>query len=39
VRRPIVVNVDGETSEARRFVYAARPGDLRIHLPGRAPEA
>jgi lipid kinase YegS len=39
VRRPIVVNVDGETSEARRFVYAARPGDLRIHLPARAPEA
>ncbi|HSJ65689.1 MAG TPA: YegS/Rv2252/BmrU family lipid kinase [Gemmatimonadaceae bacterium] len=35
VRRPIVVNVDGETTEARRFVYAARPGDLRIHLPPR----
>ena len=39
VRRPIVVNVDGETSEARRFVYAARPGDLRIHLPRDEPEA
>jgi lipid kinase YegS len=39
VRRPIVVNVDGETTEARRFVYAARPGDLRIHLPPREPEA
>jgi lipid kinase YegS len=32
-RRPIVVNVDGETNEARRFAYASRPGDLLIHLP------
>ncbi|HUF30310.1 MAG TPA: YegS/Rv2252/BmrU family lipid kinase [Gemmatimonadaceae bacterium] len=32
-RKPIVVNVDGETTEARRFAYAARPADLRIHLP------
>jgi lipid kinase YegS len=37
VRRPIVVNVDGETMEARRFVYAARPGDLRMHLPPTPP--
>jgi lipid kinase YegS len=38
VRRPIVVNVDGETTEARRLVYTARPGDLWIHLPPDAPE-
>lgn len=33
VRRPIVVNVDGEPAEARRLHYIARPKDLRIHLP------
>lgn len=32
-RRSIVVNVDGESTEARRFVYVVRAGDLRIHLP------
>lgn len=33
VRRPIVVNVDGEPTEERRLVYEARPRDLLIHLP------
>jgi diacylglycerol kinase family enzyme len=38
VRRPIVVNVDGEPTEARRLVYLARPKDLQIHLPPDTPE-
>jgi lipid kinase YegS len=38
VRRPIVVNLDGEPTEARRLVYAARPGDLLMHLPARVPD-
>ena len=33
VRRPIVVNADGEPTEARRLTYVARPGDLLVHLP------
>ncbi|MFN2398236.1 MAG: diacylglycerol kinase family protein [Gemmatimonadaceae bacterium] len=37
----ISVNVDGESSEARRLEYRARPGDLKVHvshLPGFEPE-
>ena len=36
---PMVVNVDGETSNAQRLVYRARPRDLHVHvvhLPGEA---
>jgi diacylglycerol kinase family enzyme len=36
-REPIVVNVDGESSDAKRLVYRARARDLWVHvasLPG-----
>jgi lipid kinase YegS len=29
---PLAVNVDGEHSEATRLAYAARPGDLLVHV-------
>ncbi len=32
-RRPVPVNVDGESLTARTLAYTARPGDLWIHLP------
>jgi lipid kinase YegS len=39
VRRPIVVNADGEPFEARKLEYRARPNDLRVHLPPDVPES
>lgn len=41
-REPMAVNVDGETSNAERLTYRARPRDLWVHvarLPGEEEQA